>query len=101
MDNRIQLKLENNRRGAFVIEENQTRLAEMAVAIIDQNLVVYHTEVKEQLQGQGVAGNLLATMVDYARQNNLKVVPLCPYVLAQFKRHPEKYNDIWNQHWHQ
>jgi predicted GNAT family acetyltransferase len=100
MESQIELKLDSNRRGAFVIEQNETRLAEMAIAIIGENLIVYHTEVKEQLQGQGIAGKLLEQMVGYARTNNLKVVPLCPYVLAQFKRHTEKYTDIWNQNWH-
>jgi hypothetical protein len=35
-------------------------------------------------------------MVDYARKNKLKVIPLCPYVHAQFKRHPKEYADVWN-----
>ncbi len=34
-------------------------------------------------------------MVDYTRKNGLKVIPLCPYVLAQLQRHPEEYADIW------
>jgi len=39
-------------------------------------------------------------MVDYARSYNLKVIALCPFVSAQFKKHPEQYADIWNQNWH-
>jgi predicted GNAT family acetyltransferase len=34
-------------------------------------------------------------MVDYARKNSLKVIPLCPYVLLQFQRRPDDYKDIW------
>jgi uncharacterized protein len=98
--NEIQLKLNDAGRGAFVIEEGDARIAEMEISISGQNLIVYHTEVAEKLKGQGVAAKLLATMVDHARKNNFKVVPLCPYVHAQFKRHPEQYTDIWNQHWH-
>jgi uncharacterized protein len=97
--NAIELKINSERRGAFVIEEGDKRLAEMAIAVSGENLIVYHTEVSDALQGQGIASKLLETMVDYARKNNLKVVALCPYVHAQFKRHPEKYNDIWNQNW--
>ena len=98
--NAIELKLNTEHRGAFVIEEGGNRLAEMAVAISAGNLIVYHTEVSDALRGQGIAAKLLDNMVDYARKNQLKVVALCPYVHAQFKRNPEKYDDIWNQNWH-
>src|SRR6267142_6256704 len=96
----IQLKLDDSGKGAFVIEQDGERLAEMAIAVDQQNLTVYHTEVSEKLKGQGIASKLLSTMVDYAREHQLKVIPLCPYVSAQFKRHPEQYNDIWNKDWH-
>jgi predicted GNAT family acetyltransferase len=39
---------------------------------------------------------MLNAMVDYARRNEMQVTPLCPYVHAQFKRHPEEYRDVWN-----
>jgi predicted GNAT family acetyltransferase len=40
---------------------------------------------------------LLDAMIDYARKNNLKVITLCPFVHAQFKRHPEEYADVWDR----
>lgn len=95
--NKIELKLESNGKGAFVIEQEGMRVAEMAIGISGDSLTVYHTEVSEKLKGQGVASNLLATMVAHAREQNLKVIALCPYVHAQFKRHPDQYADIWNQ----
>jgi predicted GNAT family acetyltransferase len=97
--NAIELKLNKDHRGAFVIEDGVNRLAEMAVAIDKGNLVVFHTQVSDELRGQGVASKLVENMVDYARKNQLKVVALCPYVHAQFKRHAEKYSDVWNQNW--
>ena len=96
----IELKLEPNGKGAFVIEEGNERIAEMAIGISGKNLTVYHTEVSEKLKGQGIASKLLATMVDYARKHDLKVIALCPYVNEQFTRHPELYTDIWNRDWH-
>jgi predicted GNAT family acetyltransferase len=98
--NEIQLKLNDNGRGAFVIEEGIERLAEMEIGIVGDNLTVFHTEVDDKLKGQGVASQLLAAMVAYARKNNKKVIALCPYVSAQFQRHPDQYADIWNQNWH-
>ena len=95
----VELKLNAEGRGAFVIEEGNERLAEMVIGIAGTNLTVFHTEVSEKLKGQGVASQLLKTMVEYARANNLKVIALCPFVSAQFRRHPELYADVWNQHW--
>ena len=97
--NAIELKLDAQQRGAFVIQHGEERMAEMAVAIDPPNLIVYHTEVAQALQGQGIAAQLLEEMIAYARKNNLQVVPLCPYVHAQFKRHPEQYADLWNKRW--
>lgn len=96
----IELKLASNGRGAFVIEDAGKRIAEMAIGISGSNMTVYHTEVSEQLKGQGIATKLLSTMVAYARANKLKVIALCPYVNAQFTRHPEQYKDVWNRTWH-
>ncbi len=98
--NDIQLQLNDTGRGAFVLENAGERFAEMEIGIRNGNLTVYHTEVVEAMKGQGVASRLLKEMVTYARANSLKVIPLCPYVLAQFKRHPEEYADIWNKTWH-
>lgn len=96
----IQLKLNDQGHGAFVLENEGERLAEMEVGIRDGKMTVYHTEVAEVLKGQGIATKLLTEMVNYARQKKLKVIPLCPFVHAQFKRHPEQYNDIWKKDWH-
>lgn len=97
----IQLKLESDGKGAFVIERGGERVAEMVIAVDDKNLTVYHTEVSPKLKGEGIGSKLLATMVEYARNHHLKVIALCPFVNAQFKRKPELYADVWNQHWHQ
>jgi predicted GNAT family acetyltransferase len=97
--NEIQLKLESSGKGSFFIDQDGERLAEMVIAIDNQNLIVYHTEVSEKLKGQGIGSKLLSAMVDYARQHQLKVIALCSFVNAQFERHPELYSDVWNQNW--
>jgi len=98
--NDIELRLDSTGKGSFFIDQQGERLAEMEISIAGNNLTVFHTEVSDKLKGQGVAVKLLSTMVAYVREHQLKVIALCPYVSAQFKRHPELYKDIWNQHWH-
>ncbi|MGF1925978.1 MAG: N-acetyltransferase, partial [Bacteroidia bacterium] len=46
---------------------------------------------------KGLAKMMLNSMVAYARAHHIKVVPLCPYVHAQFKRHPQDFEDIWHK----
>ena len=99
MANKIELKLAGG-KGAFVIEEAGERVAEMEIGIAGKNLTVYHTEVSEKLKGKGVALSLLSTLVAYAREHDLKVIALCPYVSIQFQRNQELYKDIWNKDWH-
>jgi predicted GNAT family acetyltransferase len=96
----VQLKLHDNGRGFFFIEKDGKQIGRMDIGVRNGNLTVYHTEVDPDHQGKGFSGALLNRMVNYARENNLKVIPLCEYVNAQFRRHPELYRDIWNTEWH-
>lgn len=53
-----------------------------------------HTEVPEQYEGQGIARQLLDALVVFAESKNAKIVPICPYVIATFKKHPDKYKNV-------
>ena len=92
--NNVSLTLNEQKKGAFIIKEGEKQLGEMVVSISGNNLTVYHTEVVPEAEGKGLAKKMLQEMVDYARKNSLKVIPLCPYVHAQFKRHPDEYADL-------
>ena len=93
----VKLTLNEKGHGAFRIMEDSKQLGEMVISIAGKNLTVYHTEVAPEAEGKGLAKLMLNAMVDYAGKNDLKVIPLCPYVHAQFKRHPDQYANIWNR----
>ena len=70
--------------------------AEQAVANyhLKDNIIIFtHTEVPEVMEGKGVAGTLIKTALDAARAEHYQVVPLCPFVAAYIRRHPE-YRDL-------
>ena len=94
----VQLKIDESGQGAFLVSEGAEQLGEMVISIAAPDLTVYHSEVAEKAEGRGLAKKMLEAMVAHARHNKLKVVPLCPYVHAQFKRHPDLYADIWKGH---
>ena len=59
----------------------------------DAGLILVHTEVPEQYEGQGIGGALVKAAFDYARQQNLKVIPQCPFAAVWAERNPE-YQDL-------
>ncbi len=52
-------------------------------------MVLTHTEVDERFQGRGLAGRLARTALDAARDRELQVTPLCPYIADYIRKHPE------------
>ena len=52
-------------------------------------LLLTHTEVPPQSQGHGHAAALVQATLDWARSQGHHVRPLCSYVAAYMRRHPE------------
>ena len=91
----VQFKINEKKKGSFFIEDEGRRIAEMIINMTGDIMIVEHTEVTPEMEGKGLAKQLVNAMADYVRTKELKVVPLCPYTLAVFKKDPEKYKDIW------
>ena len=88
------LKLNEEGEGIFYLLDNEEETAQMVISIKGDELTAHHTEVFPRGEGQGLGKQLLAEMTEYARQEKLKVVAICPFVHAQFKKHPTDYQDI-------
>ncbi|HEX9367138.1 MAG TPA: GNAT family N-acetyltransferase [Vicinamibacterales bacterium] len=52
-------------------------------------LVLVHTEVPPALRRRGLGETLVKAALDAARREGLRVVPLCPFVKAYMRKHPE------------
>jgi predicted GNAT family acetyltransferase len=83
-------------KGLFYIEKDKKIVAEMIYTMPSADkLIIEHTEVSDSLKGQNIGLRLVKHAVEYARKNNLKIIPLCPFTLAMFKKRPEEYADVW------
>jgi uncharacterized protein len=77
----------DGKKGAFFMMKEGKQLAEMSYVMAgDTNMIVDHTQVDESLKGQGVGKKLLEALVQYVREKQMLVVPLCPFANAMFKK---------------
>ncbi|MCO4292246.1 N-acetyltransferase [Solitalea sp. MAHUQ-68] len=53
------------------------------------SIYLTHTEVAPELEGKGIAKKLVETVLKMIEDEGKQLVPLCPYVAAYLKRHPE------------
>jgi predicted GNAT family acetyltransferase len=81
---------ETPRGGRYVVRLPDGSEGEMTYVKRDAvTIIADHTGVPPAYRGQGIAEKLVATAMADARANNFKIVPACPYVGVQFRRHPE------------
>ena len=52
-----------------------------------------HTETDDRFRGHGLAGQLVRTALDSARERHLAVLPYCPFVKSWIASHPG-YQDL-------
>ncbi|MDN3673809.1 GNAT family N-acetyltransferase [Flavobacterium branchiarum] len=55
----------------------------------DTKFIIDHTEVNADFNGKGVGKKLVMSAVAYARENNLKIIPLCPFAKSVFDKTEE------------
>lgn len=70
-------------------------IAEVVYKPVDEETVeASGVFVDESLRGQGMAEQLVDYLVAEMTQQGKKIIPVCPYVVALFKRKEAKYADI-------
>ncbi len=81
----------------IALNEQGDKIGEMEYSPHGTIISAIHTWTDDDYRGQGVAGQMLAAMVAYAEQNDLKIQPVCSYVVGAFEKHPEKYEHVRRQ----
>ena len=61
-----------------------------------KNFVITHVGVHPELRGQGVAGKITQTALEYAKAKFFRVIPMCSYAAAYIRRNPQ-YADLTHQ----
>lgn len=84
------LTIQKGENKFYIGDDIKEPLAEITfVESGEDRIVVDHTYVSNELRGQGVAGKLVEEVVQYAREKNKWIIPLCPYVKKKMDKTPE------------
>lgn len=85
---------DSEKKGEFFYEVDGKKLGLMTYSHAgNDKIIIDHTEVDPALKGQGVGYKLVEAAVIYARENHVKIMPLCPFAHAVFKKRND-YNDV-------
>ena len=77
----------NGSKGSFYIEQQGERTAEMTYSWAGTDkFIIDHTHVSDTLRGQGVGRHLVDAAVSYARAQQVKIIPLCPFAKSVFDK---------------
>ncbi len=78
----------------FIGESEDNDIARITFYYEQENVIVIdHTYVDVELRGQAIAAKFLAKVVEFAKDNNLLIIPQCSYAVTKMTRNDE-YADI-------
>lgn len=82
---------EHGAKGRFFVElDGHGEAAELTFSRASDVLVIVdHTGVPDSMRGMGIGKALAERVVEEARRQGFRIVPLCPFFKAQALRHPE------------
>lgn len=70
--------------------DGDKKAGEMTYSIPGNDFIIIdHTEVDPAFGGKGIGKQLLMKIVEMARAKGIKIMPLCPFAAAMFKKLPE------------
>lgn len=83
------IREQSETRGRYVLRDRGVE-AELTWSVTSPTLIIAdHTGVPDALRGTGAGLALVERLVADARAEGVKIVPLCPFVNAMRRRHPE------------
>jgi uncharacterized protein len=84
---RILHKESSSTKGLFYISGTDHNLAEMTYSKDGEHLLIIdHIEVTDELQSKGAGKQLVEAAVQFARENGIKILPLCPFAKSVFEK---------------
>ena len=83
-------QINESTKGYFRATDNQTVGGRMTYRWDGTDkFIIIHTEVNSEFAGQSLGKKMILEAVQFARANNLKILPLCPFAKSIFDKTEE------------
>jgi uncharacterized protein len=88
------MKIQEEENRLAIVDDKNKAIAEVTYTNVGEDLyIIDNTHVDPAYRGKGLAKKLVQTLVDKARKNGKKVLPVCPFANMEFERRNE-YQDV-------
>jgi len=83
-------QIDQGAKGYFVATDAENEAGRMSYTYAgNSKIIIDHTEVNNAYRGQNIGKRILMEVVNYARENKIKIIPLCPFAKSVFDKMEE------------
>lgn len=80
----------NDSKGFFYVSINGKSEAKLTFVFAgNDKIIIDHTEVNPGNNGKGFGKKMVVKMIEFAREKNITIIPLCPFAKSVFDKNPE------------
>lgn len=80
-------RTDDTKHGSFTAVDNSREAGLMTYTWAGkEKMIIDHTEVNPEFSGRGVGKKMVLAAVEFARQQNIKILPLCPFAKSVFRK---------------
>lgn len=84
----------DEKKGYFYVGVNNSKVAKMTFVFAGPHkIIIDHTEVNPEYNGKGFGQKMVEKAVSFAREKEIKILPLCPFAKKVFDKTPE-FSDV-------
>jgi len=87
----IEIKqIQSGTKGFFGAFDGNKEAGRMSYTFAGKStIIIDHTEVNNEYRGQNIGKRILMEVINYVRENKIKIIPLCPFAKSVFDRTEE------------
>lgn len=84
----IEIKqIQSGTKGFFGAFDGNKEAGRMSYTFAGKStIIIDHTEVNNEYRGQNIGKRILMEVINYVRENKIKIIPLCPFAKSVFDR---------------